>query len=381
MVNRHIKSFMLTLLLVTLVMSFLSSVPAALAEYNPDANIIVERGAYHPELKDVKSNLYKNGYYDQKFDRAVLEDFTLDDWTMNAIARFARENPDEPCYDGHGEGLTQKAMWDLLHNPIKSLEITYDAPVSPDYRPISDRDEDAGDEIARIQEQLIRLNYLKAQDSGYSARKLTPAVFDALRMFLEKNGRSDLFDAHVIGSDAQEVLFDENALPNTMGAIEKLRDYFLTKTVLFGLMVPTLVIWILGLLLLIACVIAIIYFFGSSEVAKDQRPDGQKSTPKPKKGKKLKFEITYQNDHKSCERVLDGTLEIGRNTDGLPLNPEDSEISRKHCELYFKQKSLMLRDISSYGTSVNGELVHNAEHLLKSGDVFVIGSHAIRVTW
>lgn len=381
MAKRHIEMLMSTLLLAALVMSFLFFVPFALAEYQPDANIIIERGAYHPELKDVKSNLYKNGYYDKEFDRAVLEDFTLDDWTMNAIARFARENPNEPFYDGHGEGLTQKALWDLLHNPIKPLEIVYDDPVAPEYRAISDQDEDAGDEIARIQEQLIKLNYLKTQDPGYSARKLTPAVFDALRVFLENNGRSDLFDAHVIGSDAQEVLFDENALPNTIGTIEKVRSYFLANTTLFGLQMPTLVIWILGLLLLIACVITIIHFFGPSDPGRENRPEAPKEAPKPKKGKKLKFEITYQSDRKKCERTVDGVLEIGRNTDGLPLNPEDTEISRKHCELYFKNKDLTLRDISSYGTNVNGQLVHNDERSLKSGDVFVIGSHSIRVTW
>ena len=65
----------------------------------------------------------------------------------------------------------------------------------------------------------------------------------------------------------------------------------------------------------------------------------------------------------------------------FPLNLEDAKISRRHCELYYLNGALMLRDYSSNGTTVNGKPVHNAECLLSSGDVIAIGNHTITITF
>ena len=51
-----------------------------------------------------------------------------------------------------------------------------------------------------------------------------------------------------------------------------------------------------------------------------------------------------------------GTLRIGREMNTLPINPADHAISRKHCELYYMNDVLMLRDFSSNGTIINGNL-------------------------
>jgi len=41
--------------------------------------------------------------------------------------------------------------------------------------------------------------------------------------------------------------------------------------------------------------------------------------------------------------------------------------------------NLMLRDFSSYGTRINGELCHHSQHVLHSGDVIDVGDHRITI--
>lgn len=57
----------------------------------------------------------------------------------------------------------------------------------------------------------------------------------------------------------------------------------------------------------------------------------------------------------------------------------DTRISRKHCDIYYLNRNLMLRDHSSNGTYVNGKLLLNGEHVLTSGDVLKVGHHTITI--
>ena len=93
----------------------------------------------------------------------------------------------------------------------------------------------------------------------------------------------------------------------------------------------------------------------------------------------LRFSITFQGKTEETETQIVKSLKIGRGIGNFPLNMEDTMISRRHCELYYNNNALMLRDYSSNGTMVNGKSVHNAECLLASGDEIIIGNHTIVV--
>lgn len=370
---RRLKGLLMLALAVALLLS------AALAEGgDPEAQIKVPRGEYDERLMDIKEKLYQGGYYPDEFDASVLSDSTLDDWTMNAIGRFARANPDIPAYDGHGEGLTTKAWWDLSHNPIKALRALPSAPAA--YRDIAPGDTDAADEVARIQDALIELGYLSKGDEDYIARELNGAVFRALRRFLERNGKPEWYDEHRVTAEAQALLLTDTDLligEEAPKGMDRLRAYFLGTTSLFGLRVRTLVIWLVGLILLILCILAMAHFFAPAD--RDPAEGYEAAPPKRRKHRPVTFEITYEGRTQTVKLPVDPILKIGRSSEAFPIDPADTEVSRAHCELFYRGRDLMLRDYSTFGTRVNGETVSNTQRKLKPGDVIGVGGHEIRV--
>src|SRR5262245_6861426 len=58
-----------------------------------------------------------------------------------------------------------------------------------------------------------------------------------------------------------------------------------------------------------------------------------------------------------------------------------SNVSGKHCELYFKEGYWYVRDLGSTNhTKVNGRRVHQ-KLLLRSGDVLAVASHRFRINY
>ena len=76
---------------------------------------------------------------------------------------------------------------------------------------------------------------------------------------------------------------------------------------------------------------------------------------------------------------LDTPLRIGRSENTLPLDPNDSDISRMHCQLYFRGDALILRDYSTNGTYLNNTLTHNCEAVVRDRDTIRLGNHVITV--
>ena len=371
---------------------------AAFAE-DPEAEIVVPRGGVDTQLLPYsKRTLREKGYYPSDLSEEELNEIVksaeLDDSTMVALSRLAAEYPDVPAYNGGNDGITSKARWDLAKDPDKIKPIATPRPDEtppPDtYRNIPRDDITAGDEIERIQSRLIELKYLDQKTLGFKARELNDVVFDALKDFANDNSSAaaNLYSDDMVSADLQTLLFSELALPRPSGFAEKLRRYFMGKVSIFGLGVPRLVLWIVGILLLAGCVVAVIHFFGPGE--KDDVPENQNpETPRPGKismnplrhSKKIHFEITYKGAVTRHDEAIEDVLKIGRNVGNFPLNMEDTEISRRHCELYYEGKTLMFRDYSSYGSYINGEFFNNTQRPLKSGDVIVIGEHTIKVSW
>lgn len=62
-------------------------------------------------------------------------------------------------------------------------------------------------------------------------------------------------------------------------------------------------------------------------------------------------------------------LVIGRESATANLVFDEQDISRRHCELYFKEGSFMIKDDSTYGTFVNGrKIIKGTEVALSDGD-------------
>ena len=72
-------------------------------------------------------------------------------------------------------------------------------------------------------------------------------------------------------------------------------------------------------------------------------------------------------------KLIDGVTSLGRHDDCL-IRVRSSQVSRRHCEIYKHDGTLMIRDLdSSNGTFVNGKRVQGRQ-ALSPGDVLTIGT-------
>ncbi len=77
-------------------------------------------------------------------------------------------------------------------------------------------------------------------------------------------------------------------------------------------------------------------------------------------------------------RLIDGVNSIGRHDDCV-IRIRSSQVSRRHCEVFEADGSLIVRDLgSSNGTYVNGDRIE-APRVLHPGDALTIGGVTLRV--
>ncbi|MGO9600618.1 MAG: FHA domain-containing protein [Isosphaeraceae bacterium] len=77
-------------------------------------------------------------------------------------------------------------------------------------------------------------------------------------------------------------------------------------------------------------------------------------------------------------KLIDGVTSLGRHDDCL-IRVRSSQVSRRHCEIYEHDGTLMIRDLdSSNGTFVNGKRVLG-QQALSPGDVLTIGTVTLSV--
>lgn len=178
--------------------------------------------------------------------------------------------------------------------------------------------------------------------------------------------------------------FAEAALPAAEAAVEE-SGFFqgiiahMTGTIsVFGIVIPYYFIYFAGLIVLAVIILVIL---AATRKDKAVESDDSDNVLPPAKKNEVKFVIQYKGSVESVRREIEGTLRIGRELDTLPLNPADHSISRKHCELYFMNDVLMLRDFSSNGTVINGTTCSHSEQIINNGDKLTIGEHVITVNF
>ena len=126
------------------------------------------------------------------------------------------------------------------------------------------------------------------------------------------------------------------------------------------------------------CVIALLalkLFTPGPEKAKKEK---NVQTKKLREGE-VRFKVEYGSESYVYTSNMKNYVRIGRATGDFPLNMADESVSRKHCEICCENGVMMLRDFSSYGTAVNGEICHHSQHVLHSGDVIEVGRHRIEI--
>jgi len=77
-------------------------------------------------------------------------------------------------------------------------------------------------------------------------------------------------------------------------------------------------------------------------------------------------------------RLIDGVNSIGRHDDCV-IRIRSTQVSRRHCELFEADGSLIVRDLgSSNGTFVNGDRIE-APRVLHPGDALTVGGVTLRI--
>ncbi len=313
-------------------------------------------------LYKVKNLLNVNGYYEEEVD---LFNNKLDRATMNALNRYCWAN-NLSEYDSP-RGLTNYA-WECI-NQGKILDMANPTQEAAEEFP-EIQWQQGGGRLEDLVNRLYDLKYLETKEHNTYDQD----VKDALEKFgkQEGNGFPDYYkndaegEVKPIEADIQRAVMSENAKAYNPPK----PNYFLTPVTILGIHTVMLVVWCAGLVVLLACVLAVIFFFF---------PSGKKADKNKKQV--VHFEITYNGKTSKSEAEIVKTLKIGRGVGNFPLDLQDTKISRRHCELYYNNDVLMLRDYSANGTTVNGKPVNNAETILNNGAVVVIGEHSIVVTY
>ena len=324
----------------------------------------VLEGNERNELFNVKNKLYSFGYYGDN--TANRTGSYLDDNDLLAIVDCWIKNTSQ-SYPAPSYGLTYGALDLILNGDIANLTVT----VAPTEEPLQYSDiawGEGGEDLVVVVNRLYDLGYLADHD----LKTYDQTVHDAIAQFGQYNGFQYYYsdeETRPITAHLQEVLMSENAKEMPPAEAEPEPPYFERRVAVAGLNVPMLALWCVGLVVLVLCVLAAIYFFVPS--------DNRKSA---KKGK-VHFRITYKGETQEIDADISKPLKIGRGVGNFPINLEDSRISRQHCELYYLRDALMLRDYSANGTMINGRPVSNAECILNSGDIIVIGDHTITISF
>jgi pSer/pThr/pTyr-binding forkhead associated (FHA) protein len=93
-------------------------------------------------------------------------------------------------------------------------------------------------------------------------------------------------------------------------------------------------------------------------------------------GERLRFLVLSGGDKGTCFSALGNLIFIGR--EGCQIVLHDSNISRKHAELLWKESHYVIRDLgSSNGVVVNGHKMPEAK--LAAGDIVLIGLTVLKV--
>lgn len=369
--------------------------------YPEDGSIRYTLYTRDAEILRLKDKLLNLGYYPSLVSTSDIEGTMLDEITLDAIREACTYN-DLP-YSNFG--ITPEAWDSILGGLIDPYPTpTPDATAGADsssqttedgYPHIAWGDTVNSNAIIRIQAMLDDLGYLSNYTPGVYGWELR----DAVDLFCEVNQIA--YDQSAVENNGispvfQQMLFNEDkiwapfATPEPVveitptpapsvepGKIEKVRTYFTGTILIGGIGVPTIALWIVCLLIVILCIVMSVHFFVPSKKPSD---NGAPASPvNAAAAKHIDFYIECDGGQWTHAADIGPAVRIGRNIGTFPLQMTDTQVSRKHCEIYNMNGSIMLRDYSGNGTYINGRMCHHAEYVLTSGDVLEFGRHRVTV--
>lgn len=355
----------------------------------PGLIINFQRYGAYDKLPLFKDTLYQLGYYTAMSSDENIRSAFLDDETMNAVYRVCQKNGLISEY--HDEGINY-TVWDaVINGQIVSADAT-PAPTQATYEHIYWLTNSPA--VAAIQNKLMQLGY--QLPGGAATGIYDEDLRQVIKVYCELNGYPyDQTSSNGLTPAFQSRLLEQQSVPyyeitptpavtptptpepvKSLG--DKLRDHFSDSSSLLGLQVPNIIIWLICFGLIAGCIIAAIHFFSPAD-PNSKRPGSDKPTRRQTGSGRLEFTIEYKGIVQTYRCNIDHALKIGRNVGNFPLNMQDTLISRKHCEIYYFDQSLWLRDYSSNGTRINGKICSREEYILYSGDVIQMGDHRITI--
>ena len=364
--------------------------PAGLCEATPAPTVAVPdserpvlawvRGDKSDEIGLFKDELRKLGYPIENEANESLT--TLDDATMVALLKLCRDHNLL-----HSEYGIRVETWDaIMRGMIQPSAQATAAVQARRFLYYGDR----GNDVLELQQRLKVLGYPFVMNPyGLFDDELLTAVED----FCQANGIA--YDRQTVGGITEELqitILSDKALPKPTkppeaapteapkpGLAEKFTTYMGASISLGGLEMPNYAFWIACVALAIGCILLIVHFFMPSDKKHEPTAYPSRLAGVPAMGQVVSLEVKYQGNAQRYSLPVERSLRLGRINSDVKLDPRDMRVSRQHCELYFQQGALMLRDYSNNGTQVNGVERKNCEHRLKSGDRLRIGDHEITV--
>ncbi len=341
------------------------------------------------DLVRLRTILSECGFYDAELNTEAMYIDYLNDDDMIAVEKLCRMN----SFTHDRYGVLLETWWrideayrngTLVRPAAEQAPVGGQAAASYTFIPYGTKGSDV---ISKIQALLSGWGFLREtynpgdyEESTANALSACFALNNINDTQRELNGLSETLQKHLLENSGSFITPEPTPDPGEVtpeptakkSAVERARSYLTNSTSIAGLAIPNLVLWIIGMLLVVLIVLAVIHFFGP----------GVKVNPAHRRGRGnvLTFEISYGGKSEIFNCVITKVLRIGRGVGVFPLNLDDTSISRKHCEIYYSNGQLMLRDYSTYGTQINGQLVQSTERRLNSGDVIQIGDHVIVLT-
>ena len=355
------------------------------------------------DLALLKRILREKGYYEGlETTDEVLQGVVYDSVTHRAAQLLCEQNDISFPETARSYGMPDSTWFEIKQREAEIVDLSSaSAPAAEKHRIIWG---ETGPDVMALQERLIELGFDRDLPEGERLPDIDPeagaAVYreplqHAVDLFLAVNpfGTYDQRASGGLTPELQDYILNSKIVsvnPTPAPEVEetpeptpvpdfpeRTRNYFTGYTHIGSLEIRTYIVWIVCFVILVLIVLAIIYFFVP---ASDKEPN-QSRTRRRHGGRQIEFTITYGDRTEVYTCIITKALHIGRNVGSFPLNLEDADISRRHCELYYLNDRLMLRDYSTNGTKVNDRLVKDSEVQLNSGDRLVIGRHKIIVTF
>lgn len=354
------------------------------------------------EVRELQYRLQQLYYYDS----AITGIYDID--TQTALDAFCLANHME--YD---DGLTYE-MWELMQSsiviakPTATPEPTAEPTATPvpEHIPIAFGDEN--EFVSKYQTRLKELGYYN--DESFTLGAYDSATQRAQDLFCEKNAMAKEQGASI---QMQAFVLSSTALENKLGFMDEMRLNLAKVTDIGGMKIPLWGLLVIGIVLVFG-VILVIIAISKPKGKKKQKPQYDivmpTAVPVPNENlvtgsdqpttaeglelllgadaptsygasaRSISIMIEYQENKTTKEYMVGGSLSIGRQGT-VELSGTDGGVSRQHCELYFAGDTLMIKDHSKQGTSLNGELFANEERPVQSGDQLTISNHILTIVY